>query len=219
MRILSLPAMVLGVALAILFFKVYGMVTRPSVPRPIAFVVTQFAPGVEIGSTIAEARHHVAGMTYVPHLGYVGLPAPHAGNMPNGFTLEFAQVRLLLDERTRVQRRPDQSRARVDAVEIVSVDARAPGELTGALSTMFRRPSRDGCIRTADPGRLREVHLWTTPNERGGLAVTYDYKADPRAADGPMVTSVVAFGGQFLGGRTLRADYADAACAQLAEPR
>ena len=221
MRILSIPAMVFGIALAILFFKVYGIVTRPEVPRPVAFVIGQFAPGVEIGAKVADARHAVAGMTYVRHLGYVGMPAPHVANLPNGSTAAFAQVRLLLDERTRMQAKPDPAKARIEGVETVTNEGAAPAELTSAFSTMFRRPPRDGCIHTSDEGRLREVHVWTTPNERGGLALVTDF--DPTRATAPpgtvgmRMTSVIAFTGKFDGGRTLRANYTDATCAQLSE--
>ena len=74
MRLLSIPAMLIGIAVAIIFFKIYGFVSRPSVPLPVATVVSQFAPGVEIGAKVSDARHSVAAMTYVPHLGFVGLP-------------------------------------------------------------------------------------------------------------------------------------------------
>src|SRR5215471_2319099 len=62
-KFLSIPAMVFGVALAILFFNVYGAMSRPSVPLPVAVVVGQFAPGVEIGARVTEARHGVAAMS------------------------------------------------------------------------------------------------------------------------------------------------------------
>src|SRR5437868_14679815 len=70
MRLFAIPATIVGVAIAIVFFKLYGMLTRPDVPRPIAIIVDQFAPGVQIGASIYDARHAVAGMTYVPHLGF-----------------------------------------------------------------------------------------------------------------------------------------------------
>src|SRR3982751_135960 len=98
MRLLSIPATLVGIAVAIIFFKIYGVFTRPDVPRPVAIVIDQFAPGVSIGAKVTDVRHHVANMTYVPHLGYVGLPRRREPNLPNGYSVKFAQVRLLLDE-------------------------------------------------------------------------------------------------------------------------
>jgi hypothetical protein len=216
MRLFSIPAIVLGIALAIVFFEVYGLVSRPSVPKPIAFVVDQFAPGVELGARVSDARHSVAAMTYVPHLGFVGLPGSREHNLPDGDALPFVQVRLLLDERTRERPRVDPAKARIDAVEVVTARAGALSELAGAFTTVFHRAPRDGCIRTADPGHLREVHTWMTPNERAGLAVVSDFGAEDRVG-APIMTSVVAFTGKFQGSRTLRANYVDAPCRDVLE--
>jgi hypothetical protein len=220
MRPSALFAIILGIAFAIVFFKVYGLISRPDVPTPVAFVVDNFAPGVAIGQHVADARHSVAAMSYVPHLGFVGLPGSRDRNMPDGQKLGFAQVRLLLDERTRVEPHPDPASARIDAVEVVTAETDAAGQLTNAFVNTFHRPPRDGCIQNADEGQLREVHLWTTPNERGGIAVITDFGGSPEARTaGPVMTSVLAFTGKFDGGRTLRANYRDVTCAQIAESR
>lgn len=213
MRLLTIPASIAGIALAIVFFKLYGIVARPSVPRPIAVIVDQFAPGVQLGARVADARHSVAAMTYVPHLGFVGMPGHRDGNLPNGYSVSFAQVRLLLDEKTRRQPNPDPSSARIDAVEVVSADANASADLSTAFALLFRRPPRDGCLRTSEEGHFREVHVWPTPNERGGVALVNEFIADPTVQPrGPPMTSVVAFTGKFEGGRTLRGNYTDAGC-------
>jgi hypothetical protein len=220
MRVLTIPAGISGIALAIVFFKVYGLLTRPPVPRPIAIVVDQFAPGVQIGAKVADMRHSVAAMTYVPHLGYVGMPKSAGANMPLGFYVNFLQVRLLLDERTRRQPAPDPAKARIDAVEIVSADPGAAAEISTAFLGIFRRPPRDGCLRTSrssDEGRFRDVHVWVTPNERGGLALISDFGASKSSLSRtPVMTSVLAFTGKFDGGRTLRGDYTDASCTLVA---
>ena len=84
----------------------------------------------------------------------------------------------------------------------------------------FRRLPRDGCIRLSTEGQFREVHFWTTPNERGGVALITDFVADPRERrPGPTITNVLAFTGKFDGGRTLRANYTDMQCTQLAGAR
>lgn len=217
MRPSATVAIILGIALAIVFFKVYGLIARPDVPLPIAAIVDNFAPGVEIGKHVSDARHSVAAMSYVPHLGFVGLPGTRDRNMPDGQRIAFSQVRLLLDEKTRTQQHPDPAKARIDAVEIVTAETDAASQLSTAFVNTFHRLPRDGCIRTSDEGRLREVHLWQTPNERGGIAVITDFGGSPGARTAaPVVTSVLAFVGKFDGGRTLRANYSDATCAQVA---
>ena len=213
MRLLSIPATLVGIAIAIIFFKVYGLLTRPEVPRPVAIIVDQFAPGVSIGAKVADVRHYVAGMSYVPHLGYVGIPGNRGGNLPNGYSVRFAQVRLLLDEETRRLPNPNPAKARIDAVEIVSGESSAASDIGQALTMTFRAAPRVGCLRTSDEDRLRDVQVWPTPNERGGLALISDHRAT--AADrerGPQMTSVIGFVGKFDGGRTLRGNYTDASC-------
>jgi len=219
MRFLSIPAAVLGVALAILFFNVYGAMSRPSVPLPVAVVVGQFAPGVEIGARVTEARHGVAAMSYVPHLGYVGVPQSKTPNTPTGRTVNFSQVRLLLDQRTRSQASPDPAKARVDAVELVTADAAATDDITALITNVIRRLPREGCLKTPEAGRLRQVHLWATPNDRGGIAVINDfYIGTPTLEHGPYMTNVLAFVGKFEGGRTLRGNYTDATCTEVEAP-
>ena len=217
MRLLSIPALLIGIAIAILFFKVYGLVTRPDVPLPVASVVGQFAPDVVIGARVSDARHGAAAMTYVQHLGFVGVPAVHSPNLPDGGTINFSQVRLLLDERTRRQSRPNPAKARVDAVEVVTGDPTATSEIGTALGMLFRRPPREGCLRTPDEGRFRQVQLWTTPNDRGGVALISNFTlGKPTTPSAPAMTNVLAFAGKFEGGRTLRGNYTDASCTQIA---
>jgi hypothetical protein len=213
MRLLSIPATLIGIAVAILFFKVYGVFTRPDVPRPVAIVVDQFAPGVSIGAKVADVRHHVAAMTYVPHLGFVGIPGSRGPNLPNGYIVKFAQVRLLLDEQARRLPSPDPAKVRIDAVEIVSGESNAAYDIGQAFTMTFRRVPREGCLRTADDDRVRDVQIWATPNERGGLALITDHRATPaERAKGPQMTSVIGFVGKFDGGRTLRGNFTDASC-------
>src|SRR5437763_11944944 len=179
MRLFAIPATIVGVAIAIVFFKLYGMLTRPDVPRPIAIIVDQSAPGVQIGASIYDARHAVAGMTYVPHLGFVGLPGQRDSNLPGNGVVRFAQVRLLLDEKTRVQPKPDQKHAHIDAVEIVSTDPSATSQLTEAFIMLWRKQPRDGCLSTSGEGHLRDVHIWSTSNDRGGVALISDFRTTP----------------------------------------
>ena len=219
MRLLSIPAIVIGVAIAILFFKVYGLVTRPSVPAPVAFIVSQFAPDVEIGARVSDAKHGVASMTYVPHLGFVGVPNSHGQNTPTGRAVNFSQVRLLLDERTRSEPNPNPAKARVDAVEVVTGDAAATDDIEAAIMSVLRRVPTEGCIKSPDEDRLRQVHVWITPNERGGIAIINDFfVGTPSATHGPYMTNVIAFVGKFDGGRTLRGNYTNETCTQISKP-
>ena len=174
---------------------------------------------MEIGARVSDARRAVAAMSYVPHLGFVGLPGQDNGpNMPGGFSVNFVQVRLLLDQPTRSNMQADPAHSRIDAVEVVTAEASAYNDISQALVMLFRRIPRDGCLRTSIEGRFRDVHLWTTPNERGGVALISDFAASPTArTPGPMLTSVLAFTGKFEGGRTLRGTYTEASCTQIAE--
>ena len=52
--------------------------------EPVVAAVEEFAPGVEIGAKVADARRAVAAMTYVPHLGFVGLPGGTGADLPAG---------------------------------------------------------------------------------------------------------------------------------------
>lgn len=213
MRLFSIPAMLIGIAFAVLFFKLYGLVTRPPVPRPVAVVVEQFAPNVEIGAKVADVKRGVAAMTYVPHLGFVGVPDSRSPNLPSGYTINFSQVRLLLDERARQLPHPDPTKVRVDAVEILTGNQGISSEINSALMMTFRRNPRIGCLQSSDDSRPRLVQVWTTPNERGGVALITDFfVGTPPKLTAPSITSVVAFVGKFEGSRTLRANYTDALC-------
>jgi hypothetical protein len=216
MRLLSIPAALIGIVVAILFFKVYGLVTRPEVPQPVAFVVSRFAPGVEIGAKVSDAKRAVAAMTYVPHLGFVGLPGSSRSIMPYGMDIPFVQVRLLLDEATRALPNPNPNKSPIDAVEVVTAMSGVSSELNPSLLMVFRRIPRQGCLRTSTEGRFRQVDLWTTPNDRGGIAVIADFGGNPASrVPGPMITNIIAFAGPFDGSRTLRGDYVDASCTTL----
>jgi hypothetical protein len=218
-RLLSIPALLIGIVIAILFFKVYGLMTRPAVPLPVATIVGQFAPDVAIGARVSDAKHGVASMTYVPHLGFVGVPNAHSPNTPTGRTVNFAQVRLLLDQQTRSQPNPNPAKARVDAVELVTGDASAADDISTAIMYVVRRVPIEGCLKAPDEDHLRQVRVWMTPNERGGVAMINDFfVGTPSPMHGPYMTNVIAFVGKFDGGRTLRGNYTNASCTQISQP-
>ena len=218
MRLLfTAPAALLGIVCAIVFFKIYGVLTRPDVPAPVAMIVGQFAPGVEIGAKVDEARHRVAGMTYVPHLGYVGLPGQRDTNLPGGNRVAFAQVRLLVDEKARAQTKPDPKKARIEAVEVVSVEGHAWSEIANALNLVFRKGPKLGCVTSSDEESQRDVQIWTTPNERGGVALFAELGSINERYPGLHMTHVLAFRGKFAGSETLLGNYRDSSCATLSD--
>ena len=218
MRVVSLPAFLVAFVFAVAFFKIYGVVTRPDVPTPIAVVVGQFAPGVEIGAKVHDARRSVAGMRYVPHLGYVGIPGDRDSNLPGGYKVHFTQVRLLVDEKARLKPTLDPKDARIDAVEVLSVEDGAQREIGNAFQFLFRKAPTLGCLSAAtDGGNYRDVRVWMTRNERGGIALISDYDSASGRYPGLVITSVIAFTGKFAGSRTLRGNYSESSCATLAE--
>jgi hypothetical protein len=216
MRFLSIPAGLIGLVLAITFFTVYGMATKPDVPTPVAFVVNQFAPGVRIGATVAEVKRHATNLKWVPHVGFVGKVPAHVANLPTGPSVSFPQIRLVLSPRARSGPQPALEKARIDAVELVTSEAGAYPDLATALTTVFRAVPRAGCLRLPDDGAMREVHYWMTRKHEGGVALISDYAGT--SADvygGVSLVSVIAFVGEFRGGQTLRANFADSPCEQL----
>jgi hypothetical protein len=157
----------------------------------VAAVVQQFAPNVEIGAKVADVKRGIAAMTYVPHLGFVGVPDSRSPNLPDGYTINFSQVRLLLDERARQLPHPDPAKVRVDAVEIVTGNQGVASEIATALTMTFRRNPRLGCLKASDEAQPRQVQLWMTPNERGGIALISDFFVGaPPKLTSPSITSV-----------------------------
>jgi hypothetical protein len=153
-------------------------------------------------------------MTYVPHLVFVGVPGQRETNLPNEGRVRFTQVRLLVDEEARRKPKLDPRKARVEAVEVVSVEDGAAREIGTALMYAFRKAPQIGCLSAAtENGGYRQVQVWTTPNQRGGVALISDFGASgSQRYPGLIITSVIAFTGEFNGGRTLRGIYNDSAC-------
>src|SRR5438128_1858722 len=102
------PAAVIGIGLAIVFFKFYGRLTKPDVPAPVVNTLKYFAPGVAIGKPVKESKG-LGDLVWVRHVGYVS-DYPRAG---------FIQTRLIVspEEADKVTGDPN---AKVIAVELVS---------------------------------------------------------------------------------------------------
>src|SRR4051812_9528609 len=112
---LFFPELAIAIALAIGFFKIYGRMTRPDVPRPIELAVSRFAPGVALGKPVADGAMRLGDLTWVRDVGFVG-----------GSRTGFAQTRLLLSPEDRAAQVGSRA-ANVDAVELVMTndDARS----------------------------------------------------------------------------------------------
>jgi hypothetical protein len=207
MRLFSLPAGLLGIALAILFFAGYGRLTRPVVASPVQRVIDQYAQGVQLGGKVKSVRERLAArLQYVPHLGYIA----NVGAPRSGWPAQ-SQLWLLLNAKDREKRDP--ASARVDAVEILSAAPEAYSTLAGNIMYIFAKSPLRGCLLMSRPGTFRHVLVWTTARDRGGIAVTSDDTEDSdRAPGGTTVTTMLAYAGKFDSSRTLRGEFKPSAC-------
>ena len=204
-----LPVLGIGVVLAIVFFKVYGVVSRPAVPLQVSATIDHFAPGVAIGSTLKDSRKKLSEAHWVQHLGFVG-----------GIdSREFTLVRLAPAADSRRKRNADDG-ALVESVEMVSVRGDVISNTMVDLGIVFRSGPKDGCIIPAtDAMPYRRVQYWTTPSDRGGIAVVTDWTFTPSTSTaGVNVWSMVAWAGPFKGTETLLAKFDSRPCLEVAPP-
>jgi hypothetical protein len=206
-----IPAILLGLALAIGGLKLYGTLTRPAVSAEVQGIVQNYtARGVRLGATVGEVKAVVhAPLRFVPHVGFVANPRDRTG---------VSQLRLLLSARDRDRKGGDGDR--VEAIELVTAAENASTALFSDLTVRFRAVPRVGCVSVGGDEYHREVHWWTAPDDRGGVAVLSGFGGDRSFRHpGQVVVSLLAFGGKFQGGATLRANYAAQSCAQLVGAR
>jgi hypothetical protein len=145
-----------------------------------------------------------APFAFVPHLGYVAHPKDASG---------VSELRLLLSERDRARGAADGDR--VDAVELVTAAPGAHTSIFQDLVTIFPSAPTEGCLILSEEGNYREVRLWVTRDGRGGVALTNDFGGNRTTRhQGMVVVSLLAFSGQFAGGRTLRGNYVAESCTQ-----
>lgn len=208
MRPFMIPAILLGLALAIGGLTLYGRLTRPAVSEGVQGIVQNYtARGVRLGATVGEVKAAVhAPLRFVPHVGFVANPRDSTG---------VSQLRLLLSARDRERKGGDGDR--VEAIELVTAAENASQALFSDLTGRFRSVPRVGCVSVGGDEYHREVHWWAAPDDHGGVAVVSDFGGD-RSFRHPaqVLVSLIAFGGRFQGGATLRAKYAAQSCAQLA---
>src|SRR4051812_43992233 len=105
----SFPGLIIGLGLAIVFFKLYGPLTRPTVPTPVSATIDHFAPGVAIAKSVGEATKRVTALRWVDNVGYIG--------KPGGTT--FDEVRLV-PRRSRSGQLIADRDAQVETVEMVA---------------------------------------------------------------------------------------------------
>jgi hypothetical protein len=196
----------LGIATAVVFFKIYGRFTRPDVPLPVSATVEYFAPGVAIGSTVKESKKKLGDVRWVQHLGFVGVPGSR----------EFALIRLAPAAAARHKLYSD-DRALVESVELVSVRGDAIPNTMLDLGIAFRSSPKDGCIIPGtDDMPYRRVQYWTTPGDRGGVALVTDWTFTPSTSTaGVAVWSMVAWAGPFKGSETLLARFDSRPCSEI----
>ena len=204
-----LPVLGIAVLLAAGFFIIYGRVTRPDVPLQVSATVEHFAPGVAIGSTLKESRKKVFDARWIQDLGFVG-----EINSP-----DFALIRLAPPADARHKPNAD-DRAVVESVELVSVRGGSMPNTMSDLGIVFRTSPKDGCIIPgSDNMPYRRVQYWTTPKDRGGVALVTDWTFTPATSTaGVAVWSMVAWAGPFKGSETLLARFDSRSCLEIAPP-
>ena len=194
------PAVAIGIGLAIGFFKIYGRLTRPAVPYPVAASVQSIVPKIVIGEPARTSAAALQAPRWIAHLGFVG-------HVPGNTQFDVARLYVGSADLSSAQPPSD---APLEAVELLSSKNTGWYRRLGAnLEGAFRGPPKRGCI---SPGReelpYREVSYWVTPNDRGGVALIFDYdKAkEPRHPD-LFVWSMFAWRGPFRGSETLHARF------------
>jgi len=225
------PALAIGVALAIVFFKVYGQATQPDVPTPVANTLHYFAPGVELNKPVKDAKG-IGELTWVRHVGFVS-------NLPRG---GFVQTRLLVSHEEAEKEVGDRN-AIVEAVEIVSNTNEMQGLMTEAQMSIRKQP-RYGCVFSGGTLGNRAVMFYLTPKDLGGFAFidglsktdTLAEREETRARMARMkaaaesgyyrteyaksppvfkVWSMIVWNGKFDGARTLRAKFEERPCSMV----
>lgn len=225
------PAAIIGLALTIAFFKIYGPLSRPDVPAPVAQTVARVAPNVAIGKKVQDVKG-LSQLQWVPHFGYVA----------HGSSASFPHVRLYVgpEEQDKPTANGD---ARIQAVEAVNVRDEMSYYIIDAAKA-FRAPPLEGCIYSANGEAFRGVMYWKTRNDLGGIALigaptpginrlmanqrVADVRAAATAAEQgteppkPYVSypsypqstvwSLVAWNGPFNGAKTLHANFAARPC-------
>jgi hypothetical protein len=198
----------IAVVLAVAFFKVYGYFSRPDVPLQVSATVDHYAHGVVIGSTLKESRKNLSDAHWVQHLGFVG---------EINSNREFALIRLAPAAPSRNKRNAD-DRALVQSVEMISQRGDAMPTTMVDLGIVFRSSPKDGCIIPGSESMpYRRVQYWTTPKDRGGVAVVTDWTFTPSTSTaGVAVWSLVAWAGPFKGSETLLAKFDSRSCLEIA---
>ena len=195
----------IAVAVAMVFFVVYGWATRPAVPAPIAAILRAYAPGVTLGVKATASLPAMRDVSWVRGVGWIGVPAGGAG--------EFDQIQLLPAVGL-ASGNADAKRMVITNVRLLS-HATTSQDVLLRIAAAFRRPPRQGCLTPSDPALpLRQVQYWTTPNDRGGAALLFDWSPAVRTGGvvQPEVWSLMLWTGRFEGSATLRAPFVPGQC-------
>ena len=205
-RSFILPIVAIAVVVVVVFFKIYGRVTRPDVPLQVSATIDHFAPGVAIGTTLGESRKKLYDMRWMQHVGWVGEINSN----------EFAVIRLAPGVEAREKERAD-DRAILESVEFISAKGEAFANTMSDLGIVFRSSPKDGCIIPRLEGMPhRRVQYWTTPQDRGGVALVSDWTFTPETSTaGVAVWSMIAWAGPFKGSETLLAQFDPRSCLSI----
>jgi hypothetical protein len=208
----AFPVLALGLLIAFAFFKLYGPATRPDVPLQVSATVEHYAPGtgIKIGDEVRASKAKLQAVRWVRHVGFIG--GLSAG--------DFTQARLYVAPRDR-DRATGMDNARIDAVELVSIDGEHMVTVMSDVAIAFRGIPKDGCIVPEAEGMPhRRVQFWTTPKNRGGVAILSEWTTKDRPRNTPSagvaVWSLYAWAGPFEGSKTLRARFDPHNCMQVA---
>jgi len=198
---------VIGIVLiiAVVFFVVRKRTHRVDVPLQVSETVSHFAPGVAIGSSVKQSTGKLAGVQWVPRVGYVG-SLPEASG--------FVQIRLYPDAATRSKAGGDQE-APVREVEFVSTSSEELTKRMLEMGIVWRGiMPKEGCITslTVEDPPQRRVQYWTTRSDRGGIALVTDWDLRPNQKPGPVVWSMVTWAGPFQGAQHLHAAFEPRSC-------
>lgn len=194
----------IAASVAMVFFVVYGWLTRPAVPTPIAAILRAYAPGVTLGDRADASLPAMREVSWVRGLGWIGAPAASGA---------FDQIQLL-PAVGRASGNADAKRMVITSVHLLSHAATSQDALIRIVSVL-RRPPMQGCLTPSDADLPhRQVQYWTTPNDRGGAALVSDWSvASPAGGIGqPEVWSLVLWTGPFEGSTTLHASFVRGHC-------
>ena len=192
---------------AVFYLGTMKRTTKPEVPLAVAATLEHFAPGIAIGSTVAENSRSLRTVRWTPNAGHVGPLKSDRG---------FTQARLLVDPKDMGRPNGD-DKSRVWAVELIAERSDSIPNVMIDLGIAFRGSPKDGCILPSVDGMPpRRVQYWSTRNDQGGVALITDWgEGKHKGPSKVVVWSIFAWSGPFQGSSTLYSNYDPRMCFHL----